>query len=160
MRANKDCAEIHPYIKNSPSPFLNKDGTIVSNAEKVSFTEFVCPLFSREIIDKNILDNRYFYGWGLDYETPYLIHKNLKRVYISNEVGITHYAGTTTRIGADRDFKNLEDQFKSSRDNMMEVLIEKWGPQWGKVFLDAIPSDVSKEAYVDWITRIGRNYVF
>ena len=158
MRQNKDCAEIHPYVKNSPSIYQQKAGIIVSNARKTSFTEIVCPLFSREIINKYILDNRYFYGWGLDYEIPYLIYRSGKRIYISNEVGVTHNAGTTTRIGGDGDFKTIPDQFKASRDNMMETLIWKWGPKWGDLFLQAIPPDVPKEPFIHWVTKIGENY--
>src|SRR5208282_4026540 len=130
MRINKDCAEIHPYVKNSPSMYQQKSGIIISNARKTSFTEIVCPLFSREIVNKYILDNRYFYGWGLDYEIPYLIHRSGKRIYISNEVGVTHNAGTTTRIGSDEKFKTMSDQFKASRENMIETLEWKWGKSW------------------------------
>ena len=170
IRNNKDCAQIHPYIKNSYSDWQKRqtidpksfdDGnTIIPNARKTSFSEIVCPLLSREIIDKNILDNRYFYGWGLDFEIPYLIHKNLKRLYISNEVGIVHNPGTTSDSGNDELFKNRTEQFKISRENMIEVLTAKWGKKWGDVFLEKIPEDVPREPFIDWVTKVTGDYEF
>jgi hypothetical protein len=158
MNNNSDCGEIHPYIENSPSKFLHKTNSGL--ARKVSFCEFVCPLFSRKAIDyppKGLFDNRFFYFWGIDYDLPKILHDINLRLYISNEVGIIHNAGTTTKLGADEDFKTMTDQFNVSRDNMIQGLKEKYGEKWYKVIYDSIPPDVSKSAYMDWIVNIGQN---
>lgn len=158
MRSDKRCGCIHPFIKNSGSSFQRKkEGSL---ARKESFVEIVCPLFSREAIESNLLDDDFYYGWGLDYEIPYILHKNNLALYIHNEVGVLHNPGTTVRSGKDEHIQDMRQQFDLSRDNMMQVLLKKYGDKWGRIFLDAIPEDVPKDAFIDWVQNIGQNYRF
>jgi hypothetical protein len=155
MKSNPDCGEIHPYIENSPSVYLKKKNN--EQTRKESFCEIICPFFSRKAIDLDLFDNRFVYGWGLDFDIPYKLHINNLRLYISNKVGVIHDAGTTTRSGADEQFKNMSDQFNESRNNMIEVLESNYGKDWARKFYSNIPGDVSKDAYFDWVVNIGQN---
>ncbi len=159
MNNTSDCGEIHPYINNSPSKYLHKKENN-GPARKESFCEIVCPLFSKnifEIENIDLFDSRFFYGWGIDYDISYKIHLNGYRIYISNEVGIIHNAGTTVRSGKDKDFKNMTEQFNTSRENMYVGLTKKYGPNWARLFYGSIPQDVSKDTFYDWIINIGQN---
>lgn len=152
---NENIGEIHPAIENSPSRCLRQDKNGLLRSE--SFCEIICPLFSRKAIELNLFDDRFLYGWGIDFEIPYILHKNNLKLYICDEVSIIHNPGTTVLNGKDEDFKNMTEQFDKSRDNMLNVLIEKYGDKWAKVFLDAIPNDVSGDSYLTWLLDIGQN---
>lgn len=158
MSCNNDCGQAHPYISNSVSPYQRGKGG--NGWFKTSFVEIVCPMFSRKSIEIGLFDDRFFYGWGLDYEIPYILHKNGLRSYISNKVSVFHTPSTTVNRNNDTEIKSQHHQFDVSRNNMMAVLHEKYGDKWGKTFLDAIPSDVPSESFVHWATHIGCNYRF
>jgi GT2 family glycosyltransferase len=157
MNAHPDCGQIHPFIDNSGSPLLRKMNQ--AGARKVSFVEIVCPLVSRAAIDAipGLLDDDFFYGWGLDYEMPYLLHKNGFRTYLSDDVGVVHDAGTTVKTGNDGQLKTVHDQFAVSRANMTGVLKKKYGEHWARHFLDSIPPDVSKDSLLVWMRDIARD---
>jgi len=156
MNNNSDCGEIHPFIENSPSPYLHKklDG---KKARAESFCEIVCPLLSRKAIDLDLLDSRFYYGWGIDYSLTKTLYDNNLKIYVSNEVGVKHDAGTTTKTGKDSSFKTLANQFDVSRENMLKGLIEKYGEKWYKVIYDSIPNAVSKDSYAYWLCDVGCN---
>jgi len=157
MEGNKAVGMIHPAIENSPCQTLLPDGKI----KKVSFVEFICPLFSREVIENvDLFDGRFHYGWGLDYEIPHLLFREGYRVYVDGRVSVIHNAGTTVKMGADKDFSTISEQFKASRENMLSVLREKYGKKWGQIFLDAIPPDVEKYSYRFWVEKFTGDYIF
>lgn len=158
LRTNKDCGEIHPYFKPNSNNDPDQQRKTQGIARKESFCEIVCPLLSRRAIEiPNILDEIFFYMWGLDYSIPYLLHKNDLRLYISNQVGIEHHGGTTSISGKDGEFSNRKEQYDKSRENMKAGLVTRYGPDWGRIFLNAIPPDVSylSNAYYNWVTRNG-----
>lgn len=156
IRKTPDCGQISPYIDNSPSTFLRKQ--TYSGERKSSFVEIVCPMFSRKAIEiPGLLDERFFYGWGLDFDIPYILHKNDLKTYISDTVGVYHTPGTTVSTNNDAEIKTVPEQFDISRRNMLDGLVTKYGYGWAKIFYDAIPQDVSKDAYYDWVVNIAQN---
>jgi GT2 family glycosyltransferase len=157
LKENKDIAEIHPSIQNSPSKYLRRKEN--GKIRYVSFCEIVCPLFTRDFIQftEDVFDNKFKYGWGLDYFIPYLIYMNNKYLAICNEVEIIHEAGTTVKTGKDENFKSMTEQFNKSRENMLEVLKFKLGDKWYKKIFGTFPNTISKEEYIDWIINIGQN---
>lgn len=161
IRANKDCGEIHPYFlsnsNNDPDQQKKNDGV----ARKESFCEIVCPLVSRRAIEiPQIFDEIFYYGWGLDYSVPYLLHKTNLRLYVSNQVGVEHHGGTTAVLGKDESFNTRKSQYDASRENMKQGLVTRYGSDWARVFLDAIPPDViHSKAFYHWVTRNG-DFIF
>ena len=97
----------------------------------------------------------FFFGWGIDYEIPYLLHKNNLNVYVSNEVYVEHHPSTTTLSGKDDLFKTKQDQFNLSRKNMLENLEKKYGKNWGNLFLSQIPKDVPINSFKEWVSNNG-----
>lgn len=152
MEETPDCGYIHPYqtVEQKACPALNKQG---DSLRKVSFAEIVCPMIRKDMWDKigqEFLDRRFFYGWGLDYDHPKLVHDAGYRMYISDKVGVEHIAYTSYRDGVDKQF--TQDQFKNeAHSNMIAVLEAKYGKNWRKVVLASIPPDVSKEALNNWL---------
>jgi hypothetical protein len=154
LRQYNVIGEIHPSIQNSPSDILRSHGSILRSE---SFCEIVCPLFSRKAIELNLFDERFVFGWGLDFSILEILFRNGLKLYIDDKVSVIHNAGTTVRNGKDEDFKTMTEQFDKSRENMIKGLTEKYGEGWYKVIYDSIPEDVSKNPYVDWIVNIGAN---
>jgi GT2 family glycosyltransferase len=151
MQKNKDMGYIHPYqtVEQLACKLLNKQG---DDIRKVSFAEIVCPMIRKEMWDKignDFLDRRFFYGWGLDYDHPKLVHDSGYRMYISDKVGLEHVAYTSYRDGAD---KLTQEGFKHlAHSDMILGLTAKYGKNWKQVILDSIPEDVSKEALKNWL---------
>lgn len=160
IRLNKDCGEIHPYFNSNSNNDPDQQKKNNGIARKESFCEIVCPIFSRKAMDIGLFEESFFYFWGVDYETPYLLHKNNLRLYISNEIMVEHHGGTTAVMGKDEEFSTRKSQYDISRENMKQGLVKKYGKDWGRVFLDAIPPDVfHSKAYYNWVTRNG-DFIF
>lgn len=155
MAKTKDCGYIHPYqtVEQPACRLLNRQGN--TGIRKVSFAEIVCPMIRKEMWDKigdEFLDRRFFYGWGLDYDHPKLIHDSGYKMYISDDVGVEHVAYTSYRDGVDKQF--TQNQFQDqARNNMTAGLIAKYGENWKQVVINSIPEDVSKEALQGWLTN-------
>lgn len=146
MESTPDMGYIHPYqtVKQPASPLLNRVND--SGVRKVSFAEIVCPMVRADL---DIMDRRFFYGWGLDYDHSKIIHDAGYRMYISDDVGVEHVAYTSYREGAD---SLKQDQFINlARDNMIEGLISKYGHDWRNVIKKSIPEDVDPTAYNQWL---------
>jgi hypothetical protein len=151
-----DCGQIQPYCSNSPSKYQRAMGD--GDAHVVSYIETICPMITRMAIEiPKLYDERFYYGWGNDYDSAYNIHCAGYRNYIHNLVRVYHDAGTTVKIGGSEDFKTVPEQFSKSRANMYEGLIEKHGQNWQRNILDAIPPDVDPMAYIDWICNVGQD---
>ena len=155
MKSLPDCGQIHPYQSNIYPPHTRLGKCSENFTRKESFSEIICPMISADAWNKcgeDFLDNRFFYGWGLDYDMPYQLHKNGYRTYITDKVGIFHDPFTS--------YKNKEktkqtmdgNQFiQLARKNMHDGFIEKYGQNWMQMLMDVIPSDVSKEALYLWL---------
>lgn len=155
MKQLPDCGQIHPYQSNVTS--VHRRLTKISDdmVRKESFAEIVCPMISAEAWNKcgeNLLDNRFFYGWGLDYDMPYQFHKNGYRTYISDKVGIYHKP-FTSYLNRDKTNESLTtDLFiNKARINMQKGMIEKYGNDWVNFLANNIPNDVPKEALHGWL---------
>lgn len=155
MKSLPDCGQIHPYQSNIYPPHIRLGKVTENSTRKESFSEIICPMISAEAWDKcgeDFLDNRFFYGWGLDYDMPYQLHKNGYRTYITDKVGIFHDPFTS--------YKNKEktkqtmdgSQFiQIARKNMHEGFTEKYGSNWMQSLIDGVPNDVSNESLYLWL---------
>lgn len=157
MKNNIDCGQIHPYQSNMHPAFRKLCKMTNDQTRKESFSEIVCPMISAKawkVCGENFLDNRFFYGWGLDYDMPYQLHKNGFRTYITDKVGVFHDPFTSYKNKEITKEKLEVNQFASlARQNMNEGFVHKYGSDWMQVLIDAVPSDVSKEALYMWLSN-------
>lgn len=154
MNENPDCGQINPYQANMGMPHIRQNRMKQSGARKESFSEIICPMIRAEAWNNipDLLDDNFFYGWGLDYDVPFRLHTNNWRLYISDSVGIFHQAFTSYREKEKTEEKLEVGQFvNEARLNMNTVFENKYGPGWRNVIFEAIPSDVSKEAMYLWL---------
>ena len=155
MKKNPDCGQIHPYQQNIYPPH-HKLGKLTDNeTRKESFSEIICPMISAEAWNKcgpDLLDNRFYYGWGLDYDIPYQLHKNGYKCYITDKVGVFHQPFTSYRESDITKEKLKQEQFiPLARQNMHSGFRDKYGDEWMQKLINAVPSDVSKEALYLWL---------
>lgn len=154
MNANSDCGQINPYQVNMGHPHIRQNRMNFSGCRKESFSEIICPMIRAKTWNDipNLLDNRFFYGWGLDYDVPHQLHTNNWRLYISDSVGIFHQAFTSYREREKTEEKLEVGQFvNEARNNMNRGFEEKYGPDWRRVIHESVPSDVSTEALYLWL---------
>jgi GT2 family glycosyltransferase len=155
MEKLSDCGQIHPYQSNIYAPHHLLGKITKNKTRKESFSEFVCPMISAAAWDKcgeGLLDNRFFYGWGLDYDMPYQFHKNGFKTYITDKVGVFHDPFTSYKNKEKTKEKLNVNEFVSlARNNMHNVFIEKYGKNWMQKIIDAVPEDVSNEALYLWL---------
>ena len=154
MMANTDCGQINPFQSNIGYPYNRQGKMNLSGARKESYAEIVCPMIRASVWNSipDLLDNNFFYGWGLDYDIPHRLHTNGWRLYVSDSVGVHHQAFTSYRQKEQTEEKLEVGQFMGlARQNMNEGFIKKYGEEWRQVIYDSIPSDVSKESLYLWL---------
>ncbi len=155
MKANEDCGQINPFQVNIPPAHCRQNRMKLSGARKESFSEIICPMIRASAWKTipNLLDNRFFYGWGLDYDVPHQLHTNNWRLYISDTVGVFHQAFTSYREREKTEEKMEVGQFvNEARNNMNNGFIAKYGSNWRTVIHDSVPQDVSKESLYMWLS--------
>jgi GT2 family glycosyltransferase len=154
MMQYEDCGEINPYQVNMAPPHIRQNKMNPSGARKESFSEIICPLIRAKAWNTipDLLDDRFFFGWGLDYDMPTVLHKNGWRLYISDTVGIFHQAFTSYREKEKTQEKlNLHEFVDKARNNMNEGLEKKYGKEWRKIIHDSVPADVNRESLYLWL---------
>jgi len=154
MIQHPDCGQINPYQENMHAPHLRQNKVNDSGCRKESFAEIIAPMISAEAWKKipGLLDSRFFYGWGLDYDIPTQLHANGYRLYVSDSVGVHHQAFTSYREKEKTGEKMDTGQFVGvARQNMDKGLIGKYGIEWRRYLYDSIPEDVDKDAMYLWL---------
>lgn len=162
MLETSDMGQIHPYQTHIRDAGALLRQVHQGGVRKVSFSEIVCPMIRGEAWDDcpDLLDDGFFYGWGLDYDMPYQLHRAGYYCGVSDDVGITHHAGTTYHHAAVTQETLRYDQFQArARANMYEVMERKYGHAWPTVLLDSVPPDVDPQALYDWLVNSESAYV-
>jgi hypothetical protein len=156
MKMNPDCGYINPYQVNIPAPHIRQNKMRKSGSRKESFSEIICPMIRAKAWEDipELLDNRFYYGWGLDYDIPHLLHTNNWRLYISDTVGIYHTAFTSYTERHTTEEKMDVSQFMNvALRDLLNGFREKYGADWKKTVMESIPSDVNPEAYYLWLLQ-------
>jgi hypothetical protein len=150
----EDCGQINPYQVNLSGPHWRQNKVNESGARKESFCEIICPMIKAETWNSvpDLLDNIFFYGWGLDYDMPHKLHTNNWRLYISDEVGVFHQAFTSYREKEKTEEKLEVGQFVNvARVNMNDGFVKKYGSEWRNEIFKSIPDDVNSESMYAWL---------
>lgn len=167
----EDACQIHPFQTTHPvgspqgfQPKLISSGKMVDGAlelplyHNVAFVEFVCPLITRSFYDQCLakfnkppVNPAFAFGWGVDYEMAYMGHELGLKSYICDAVGMTHHPGTTHE---NHILTKVEDNTRMrirARNDMLDVLEEQYGRDWGGVFEAAArKAGVDPKAFLEW----------
>ena len=135
MMEHPDCGQINPYQANMGMPHMVQNKVNANGARKESFSEIICPMIRAKTWNEipDLLDNNFFYGWGLDYDIPHKLHTNGWRLYISDEAGIFHQAFTSYRDSKVTEEKlNVYEFVDKARTNMNEGFVKKYKRLWSQ----------------------------
>jgi hypothetical protein len=154
MMANEEIGQIHPYIQNMSHVHQRQCNQNSGGARKESFVEIICPMLRAEAWNRlpDLLDNRFYYGWGLDYDIPHQLHQNGYRTYVSDSVGIFHQPFTSYRDKHITQETMSQGEFiPTARTNMEAGMVAKYGDKWKRVLYDGVPGDVNNESLYMWL---------
>jgi len=98
--------------------------------------DFVCPMFSRKALDAigNEFTKEFYFGWGMDHESSYLVRKNGMKVAINHDLVVMHNTSTTYNLGLDSEFQNSNEYYTAAGLQMIEVMTKKYGHNWNQLF--------------------------
>jgi hypothetical protein len=144
MKKDKNLGILHPSliepVKNYAYQWMIKKCNEKGYTKNHYTYDIIAPIFSKEAL--NIIDwkfdNKFIYGWGLDYESAYQIRKNGLSIGIDFDVLLSHQTSITYDSGNDIEFKNRQEYYKKAGENMNKVLIEKYGENWNELFMKKI----------------------
>ena len=153
MKSHEDCGQMSPY-QNMGAPYQRQGQMNPSGSRKESYSEIICPMIRAKAWNQipDLLDDNFFYGWGLDYDIPHRLHTNDWRIYVCDTVGVHHQAFTSYREKEKTEEKLEVGQFVHlARQNMNEGFEKKYGIDWKQVIYDSIPVDVNPESLYLWL---------
>ncbi|TXH10796.1 MAG: hypothetical protein E6R03_15015 [Hyphomicrobiaceae bacterium] len=121
-----------PWMHNQ----LNPQAT--TTLRSAWMTDFICPAIRWDLL-KAIraergywFDPRFYRGWGIDYETCYLIRKMGYDVVVDDAITINHESSATYIRGLAPESK--EQFYDKAIEEMRMVLTAKYGPNWLDLF--------------------------
>lgn len=99
--------------------------------------DIVCPIFTKAAIKAvgGSFNKDLFQGWGLDYETSYLVRKAGMLVCINHQTVIGHNTSSTYDNGLDKLHPNRESYYRAAMTEMYKVLNEKYTMSWHSNFI-------------------------
>lgn len=110
----------------------------------VSMYDFVCPLFTRRALELLHwrLNPELKLGWGIDFETSYLIRSAGMKVARNDDVATMHETSTTYDRGRDATYGDRTAFYGAALAEMRAVLSRKYGPDWEPRFYREFQEDV------------------
>jgi hypothetical protein len=142
----------HYFKPGHPGFPLNKKG---SGARKVSFVEFVCPLFKREFLEAyrwQIMPVELSRGWGTDYLQSYFAYRQGDfGIYNIDDVGCLHIPNTSHINHAETKSEDQGTFLNEARREMLTYLVRTYGKDWGDRFMAVIPP-LQDKCFANWST--------
>ncbi len=119
--------------------------------------DFVCPLFTRKALDAINwqFDSRLYYGWGLDFESSYLVRRAGLRVAINYDLIVNHETSTTYDRSCDAECRTRRHFYSRARREMRTVFTDKYGSNWQSQFLHEHTEDCGAWMPFKLPARIG-----
>lgn len=134
---------VHPsLVKPVPNYYYDWMIKVPGKENKTGITknhctyDIIAPLFTKAALDAiNWKFNPDFeYGWGIDWESSWIIRNKRLSIAVDFDVLIKHYTSITYDSGNDLEFKNKQDYYKIAGENMNKVLSKKYGDNWSQIF--------------------------
>lgn len=107
---------------------------------KTWMTDFICPAVNwqamKEIKSQHgfWFEPRFYRGWGIDYETCYLMRRQGLRVHVDDTMVIRHEASKTYTSGNAPESKDAF--YDRALAEMRAVMQEKYGPGWHEMMME------------------------
>jgi len=128
---------LHPSLHNEVNVCydIKNDLNIAPHSKCVIEYDIVCPIFTRNAIIKmgGMFNYDLFQGWGIDYESSYLVRKAGLKVCINHGLLVNHNTSSTYDKGLDSLHKNRDSYYSAALQEMHFVLGRKYG-NWHNIF--------------------------
>lgn len=140
LKANPDVGILHPSLSNTVKvcyPNVVNNGHQTGLADVKEF-DFVCPLFTKEALWAigHQFNPDLHQGWGIDYESSYMVRNAGKRVSINFDTVVNHNTSYTYDHGLDHEHMDREAYYTAAGDEMRAVFTAKYGPHWHQLFME------------------------
>lgn len=106
--------------------------------------DFVCPLFTPAALAAIHwrFDHELYHGWGLDFESSYLVRKAGLKVAMNHDLIVMHETSTTYDRGLDKDYPDRKAFYGKALAEMRGVFAKKYGTDWEDRFKREYMEDV------------------
>lgn len=108
--------------------------------------DIVCPIFTRRAIEAigGNFNEKLYQGWGLDYESSFLVRKAGLQVGINHRTIIGHDTSSTYDKGLDRLHPNRKSYYHAATVEMYNVFNRTYGHDWYNKFSTLYNNDNGK----------------
>ncbi len=132
LERNPDIGILHPSEEPTVHCCWDVHNQAPSGIKLGWMYDFVCPLITRQALD---LWNWQFrpeltHGWGIDFESAYLVRQAGLKVGINHQLRINHETSTTYDRGMDDKYANRQRFYDAALVEMRRVLGQAYGPDW------------------------------
>lgn len=139
MLENTQIGVVHPALSEDTVThyaFLRKNRNRNVRFIELPMVDIICPFYRKEAL--NVIDWKYnpelTYGWGIDWESAYLIRKAGFKVGIDNNSCVYHILSELYKNKRDREFKTTTDFYKAATRQFNAYLRKKYGHNWKEKF--------------------------
>ena len=110
----------------------------IQGAKIIEEYDFVCPIITRKALEimGGKFDDKLYHGWGIDYESSYLVRKAGMVVAINHLLQIGHNTSSTYDKKRDNMYANRTEFYNSALNEMRDVLKHKYGIDWHNTFIN------------------------
>jgi glycosyltransferase involved in cell wall biosynthesis len=131
-----DIGILHPSLDQKVNVCYDIKNTKSSGVKIVSEYDFVCPMFSKKALEYcgGNFNNNLICGWGIDYETSFLVRSNNLKVAINHDLIVMHNTSATYDQGLDCTYSDRNKFYDAAFKEMYSVLDQKYGVGWSYKF--------------------------
>jgi GT2 family glycosyltransferase len=140
LNENPDIGILHPSEHPDVKVCFDvKNSGKGSGIKIVSEYDFVCPLFTKQALETIgwYFNPELYHGWGIDYESSYLVRKAGMKVGIAHELIVNHETSKTYDLGLDHQYGERHSFYNAAHTEMNAVLSNKYGPNWHSLFVNS-----------------------
>jgi hypothetical protein len=136
-----DVGLVHPSktpVAGYAYDWMHNQGT--NDLRPTWMVDFICPIIQWDDLlrvrakhgGKHWFDPAFYRGWGIDYETCYLLRRNGAQVVVDDSMLISHAASETYRTGVAPE--SQQQFYDAALIEMRKRLAEKYGMGWHQEF--------------------------
>jgi GT2 family glycosyltransferase len=135
LEKNPDAVGVHPALTHdSTSTWSQLFWSGGHEPRPVAMIDNIASLWRADWFDSiGGFDQRFIYGWGVDLETCYFARRDRKSIWVDDRVQMRKI----TDIGYEMERMNMtaSERKEKARENMKQVMAEKYGPVWRETIL-------------------------
>jgi hypothetical protein len=136
MKKYPDIGILHPSMDQRVDVCYDIKNTGRRGLKVVSEYDFVCPMFTKKALEfcGGKFNPQLVCGWGIDYETSFLVRSNGLKLAINHDLIVMHNTSSTYDQGLDCKYKDRHQFYDAAYKEMYDVMNIKYGIGWSFKF--------------------------